>query len=646
MRNNLSTICLTLMGISGVIPSAYGEQGDVVFTYDYAGATQDMFGVQRCVQIDAAMLLQDPSFVGFEISGVSIDIPTKEGCSCSPEASAWLTKELKVDGEFNSPDLQEVSGTIRNYGTEESPELRLDITFPEPYVMTEDGVYVGYSVTVTNCNVPGSGWTAKYPIVTVCDIDKPGSFMIHCTKGSSTLPQKYPEWIDMNESKHQALAMKVIMKGEISADAAGLAPQHTLYVAPGTTGNVYTDLNNYGTVPISSVEYSYTIEGNGVAKRTVTQGLQLETPVVGQVGAYTTLDLPFEAPDVVGNYKVDLRINKVNGMENGFKGSSILNMEVVPFLPDHCPLVEEYSGLWCGNCPEVYVTIKQMQDKYGKDFLPISYHVDDTLQSLGVGEMPREDYGLPDVYIEDRKKGLKYNNIGKTWLTARRTLAPADIKVKLFWEDKSHKALRAESIVKFVYDDPDANYMLTYAMVEDDMSDPKWAQRNFFTDYDYEGPYWDLFCHQPFVVTGLIFDDIIVNFPATRGIAESLPGTIEGLKDYRHSYVLDLKDATCKFVTADNNGQSLIQNPNKLRIVVLIIDGDTGNVVNSASTVYSADAEEYGNTGMADVDTEEFTDVEYYSLDGNKLNGIPESGIIIVLKRTADGRFHTEKVVL
>lgn len=71
-----------------------------------------------------------------------------------------------MEGEFNVPDIMEVNGTITNYGTEASPEMRLDVTFPEPYLLTEEGVYVGYSVNVTDCNVPGTGWTSK---ISYCD---------------------------------------------------------------------------------------------------------------------------------------------------------------------------------------------------------------------------------------------------------------------------------------------------------------------------------------------------------------------------------------------------------------------------------------------------------------------------------------------
>ncbi len=629
---------------------AYASDNDFVFTYDYEGATHDIFGVRRCVQIDAAMHLKDPSLVGFEILGVSIDIPSKDGCECDPTAFAWLSKNLQVDGEYNLPDIQETKGEIINYGTESEPELRLDIMFENPYQITDEGVYAGYSVVVKSCNVPGSGWTSKYPIVTVCDIDQPESFMIHSTKDDSDFPQAYPEWTDVGQDTHQALAMRVLMRGKRMNNAAGLKPLQTLYVAPGTSGFVYTDLSNYGTQPISSIEYSYAIESAGENPITITKELTLDTPILGQIGAYATLDLPFEAPETVGKYSVEVRVGKVNNVVNEFTGSTVVDMEVVPFLPANRPLVEDYTGLWCGYCPAVYVAVKQMQDKYGEDFLSIAYHIKDEIQGVAYSELPSSSSGLPIVYIKDRSEKINYDNLESIWLRQRRGLAEAAIDVKIYWEDTDRTSLRAESKVRFVYDHPDADYMLTYAMVEDGMSDPKWMQANQFMFDNFEGPYWDLFCGQPIKVNGLVYDDVIVNFPSTTGIEGSLPTDIYGDTEYYHSSVLDLKDGTCKFQYINNYGESIIKDPNKLRIVALLIDGKTGKVCNAATSGYSGDAEVFNSTeGVESIHTDleggEIITTEYYSLDGIQLNSIPNKAPVIIVRHMEDGSIRTEKKI-
>lgn len=621
--------------------SSKADEGrEYTFTYDYEGATHNLFGIQRNVQLDAAMLLNDPSLIGSQVIGISVDIPSKEGCSCDPVASAWLTQKLQVDGEYNSPDIQEMKGEIKNYGTETEPNLRLDITFTEPYTVTEEGVYVGYSVNVTSCNVPGSGWTAKYPIVTVCDIVKPQSFMFHCTKGNSTLPQKYPEWTDLGESMKQALAMRVLMKGATMEYGAELKPHHPLYVAPESEGYVYTDLNNLGSSPISSIEYTYSIYDEKELYKTVTQDLILPEPILGQLGSYTTLDLPFESPDRIGEYEVELRIEKINGHSNGYLGSSAFTMEVVPFVPVNRPLIEDYTGMWCGNCPGVYVTLRQMLDKYGDNFLSLSYHTEDRLQGVATDQMPSPSYGLPRVYIGNRSDLVNNDNIESIWLSQRRQLAPADVNIQLMWEDETHTSLRAESSVKFVFDEEDADYMISYALVEDDMTDPNWNQTNYYTNEHFEGPYWDLFCGQPHTVSGIVYNDVVLYYPNTKGIEHSIPSTIEALKEYTYNSSLPISEAICRNANMKNFNKSILKNKDKLRVVAVLIDGKTGYVVNAASSGYSKDAPLYIDPSGIDLPEESETmvkSIEYYSIDGILLNEKPEHGIFICISRMTDG---------
>ncbi|MDE6296889.1 MAG: hypothetical protein K2L89_03500, partial [Muribaculaceae bacterium] len=582
--------------------------------------------------------LKDPSLAGFEILGISVNVPTKEGCSCDPIASAWLTNKLQVAGEYNLPDLQQVNGLIKNYGTEEDPELRLDLTFPEPYKLTDEGVYIGYSLTVTSCNVPGSGWTAKYPIETVCDIDAPECFMIHCTKGSSTLPQKYPEWTDMGQTTHQALAMKVMMRGTTRDNAAGLVPLQVLYASPGSTGKVYTRLNNYGTNPINSIEYSYALDLESDEPQTFTEKIVLDTPVNGQMGASAMLDLSFNVPEAVGQHEISVRVDKVNDVPNEYTGSTKIKVDVVPFLPVNRPLIEDYTGMWCKYCPMVYVILKQMQDKYGDALLSLAYHCDDQIQGVKAAELPSSSYGLPKVYIGNRKEEIEANNVESQWLFKRRELAPADISVVLSWADEAHSKLKAESTVRFIYDEMNADYKLAYALVEDDMSDPAWRQDNAYNNSDFTGPYWDLFCGKGSWIKGLIYDDVVVSFPYTRGIDGSVPSEIEGGVEYKHSGMLDLKDAVCQYVASPHYNANIIKNPDKLRVVALLIDGKSGNVCNAASTRYSGQAPTIVDPAgvefpLAEDAGADIVSTEYYTLDGIGLKVLPDNGVFIKIDR-------------
>lgn len=640
---------LLTLGLSVITPlQSRGAEEELIFTYDYEGAEHAAVGIQRLVQTDAAMLIKDASFVGFDILGVSVDIPSLEGCSCDPIASAWLTRELKVVGEYNLPDVEQVNGLIKNYGTEENPELRLDLTFPEPYKLTEEGIYVGYSLNVTSCKTV-NGWTSKYPIVTVCDVNKPESFMIHCTKGSSTLPQKYANWTDLGVSRQEALAMRVILRGDIKENAASLMPEQTLYSAPGEEGYVFTTLTNHGTSPVSSIEYSYILPDDNGESTVMTHEFKVDPPLSGKIGAFTTIDIPFVAPEKVGNYELDLKVIKVNGMDNSHSGESTLKIDVVPFLPVHRPLIEDYASFSCGYCPAVYVAIKQMYDKYPDNFLAISYHIDDYLQVLTMDRFPSQSINMPEVYMENRQANINLNNMEYLWVREQRNLAPADIDVNIYWNDAEKTSVRAESDVKFVYDNADADYALAYSLIEDGMSNSSWSQENQYFMSDFTSPYWDLFCGKGYLVKGLVYDDIVVNFPAPLGIEGSLPTIIESGKVYSHYDNLIPADALNVYKMSSSYGKNVIIDPDKLRVVAMLIDKKTGRVCNAVTSGYTKDAPVYdpNAVGIDEIEGEnvesDIAEINYYSLDGIRLDKLPENGVVIIVTKLKDGSVSTAK---
>lgn len=624
-------------GVAVIAPMTATAE-DFTFTYNYEGAELSGFGTQRNVPTDAAMLLKNPSLVGSKIVGISVDIPYIKDCTVDPTGYGFLTTELKLKGDDNDPDIIETAGQVTNVGTEEEPQMRLDVTFAEPYTLTEEGVYVGYTLFVTNCKTV-SGWTAKYPLLLVNNIDQPQAFMIHARQATSTLPSKYPIWYDLGADKHQALAMRVILSGEQHDAAVSAEFQQEMYAAPSTTGNVFTMLTNGGAEPVELIEYTYTVDD-----RVVTNEYAVNPPLAGQVGATALIDLPFEVPAEEGAYNYDVRITKVNGLENGNTASVPLTVNVVPFLPVNRPIIDDYTAFWCQFCPSAYVAVRQIQDKYGEfEALAVSYHVTDDMSTVEVSNLPNADeFGTPSVFINRTKADI--DNLEYDWLRARRQLAPADLDVKLYWADNSRKSVIAQSNLKFIYDDPEADYKMVYVMVEDDMSDPSWAQVNAYWNKNYEGKYWDLFCGQKPVVLGLVYNDMALYLPETNGIAGSVPANIVAGEDYGYNYEMSLSDAICRYSQSAKYGENVIKNVDKVRVVALLLDNKTGKVCNAATTGYTADAPVYGTVGVDELgEGVTVLTTEYYSLDGLRLSEKPEAGVCIVVEGLSDGTVRTAK---
>lgn len=114
--------------------------------------------------------------------------------------------------------------------------------------------------------------------------------------------------------------------------------------------------------------------------------------------------------------------------------------------------------------------------------------------------------------------------------------------------------------------------------------------------------------------------------------------------EYNHNHILDLSDATCKYSVISTFGESLIKDPEKLRVIVLLIDGNTGNVVNAASSAHSGMTD---NSRTEEIpEKSEVLSTEYFSLDGRHIYPQPGSRVVIVVLHMSDGTTQTEKRIL
>ena len=190
MKRQFMHLCLTallaLMGGSAVMADnqiTY-SQGEAALNYGTGGKNAETY--------DVAMLIQNPALVGARILGVRIAFPFANDLS---NASAWLTKQLPaiVSSKAGAPDITSKAFDIKEGTTE--------ILFEQPYTLTAEGVYVGYSFDVAKVT------TALRPVVTTA-YTTPGGFYIHTTKVYRTA------WRSLYTYAGD-LAMEVLLEGDV-----------------------------------------------------------------------------------------------------------------------------------------------------------------------------------------------------------------------------------------------------------------------------------------------------------------------------------------------------------------------------------------------------------------------------------------------
>ena len=180
----------------------------------------------------------------------------------------------------------------------------------------------------------------------------------------------------------------------------------------------------------------------------------------------------------------------------------------------------------------------------------------------------------------------------------------------------------------------DGKYALEYVLVEDGLTGTgsDWDQSNYYSGGD-NGD-MSFFDEAEDYVHGLVFNDVAVLMSQIGGIEGSVPANVEADKPVTHEYTFYLFDAL------NTSGQKVVQDTNKLKVVALLINQETGEVVNANKVKVGE------NTGINAIQNNDskMVAVEYYDLGGRKLSSLQRGANIVVI-RYADGSQHTMKVV-
>ncbi|MDE5870450.1 MAG: hypothetical protein K2H22_00675 [Muribaculaceae bacterium] len=591
------------------------------FTYNFTDETPYAYGKEKAETVDVAIHLGSPAMIGKKVTGIAVHV-----FGDAAELSAFqgfLTTELKTKNQnkakVNDPDICAVDGTYA--------DGILTVTFSEPYTITEKGVYVGYSLAITGGQSEASG----KPVAVVSG-NVPDSFWFHSTSSVQ-------KWSDYAARYDLISDMTVSLEGDFPGNAVSISIPRKVYA--GLESEAYADVlvTNQGIQEVKSIAYSF--EANGMSGN---GEYVFQEPIPGKLCYPAEISLPVGLYGETGQGELIVRIDNVNGKPNEVTDAlASARFEVMPFVPKNRPLVEEYTGLNCGWCPRGYVTLAEMNEKYSHDFVALSYHSaafeqESEMVYLKTTEFPYQPSGYPSSQV-NRTVSPSVGDIPKTWEAQRRDMPCVDVDVELEWADDSRKTLKAVAKSRFIHDISESPYLMTFALVADGLSNPKWAQYNAYSFDDTDvtgltGKWWDLFVHTNRNVFGLVFDDVVLSFPDVKGIPGSLPTDIKQAQVYENTFTVNIDDIR------NLAGLDVVNDFGLTRVVAVIVDSKTGAVVNCASSGYPGQSGVKKVSG-SNVDT---LSCEYYDLTGRRILN-PDKGIFIKTERLSDGSVRTSKVM-
>ncbi len=606
--------------------SAMAAEGTITFTY--AGDDCGYWGKGKSEIYDAAIRIQDPALVGKKITGIRAVLNAYEGIEST---SLWLTKELtleKIDGvKVTVPDVcaVEVAPEQTTIAGLDDTFGQLSATLAEPYVLTEEGIYVGYSLTVPAVE-KGEALTPKqqYPLL-LSSCNNPNSLYVRASKD-------FLKWVAYNDKLGAAAMIYVSIEGEFDEYSVGIQSLATAYAGVNEDFALKAKISTPGLQDVSSLGYTYTLGGKSFEKT-----LTFDTPIAADFVNSTSVELPIEAVSELGEYTIDLTINQVNGNANANPApSATCSLTVLPFVPQHRPLLEEFTGTWCGWCTRGYIALELLNEIYGDNVVLAAYHNGDPMEvtgkfPVGVSGFPSSTLnrnGISDPYYGTYNDGFGMKlNVEESM----ETVVPADIQVKAVWANEEMTEIKVESSATFFEDTKNAGYKVGYLLINNGIKGEggDWPQSNYYSSYagQYDGTELEVLTTWPSKVTDLVFNDVVVDVTGMMGVAGAVPSDVSFNVPY---------DAEYSFNIASNK---VIQDKNQLYVAAFIINRD-GTILNANKAKVT---EGTAVKGLENAAVE--VSAEYYNLSGVRVAN-PQQGIYVKVAKMADGSIRTSKVAI
>lgn len=621
MLKKLFASCL----LGSAMLSAVAAQSAITFTY--ASEDYGIWGKGKSEIYDAAIRIDDPALVGKKITAIRAVLNAYEGIEST---SLWLSKELTLEKvgsvKVTVPDVcsAEVSPEKISLPDSDGSYGQLSTTLADPYVITEDGIYVGYSLTVPTLE-KGQVLSnqQQYPLLFSPSSNR-NSLYLRASKD-------FLKWVSYNDKLGAAAMIYVTIEGEFPEYSVGLKSLATTYAPVDKEFNVKALISTPGAKDVSSIGYTYTVGGKSFERT-----LEFETPIASDFVNSTSVDLPIAALSELGEYTIDLNINKVNGNDNeNPQSSAFCEVKVLPYLPQHRPMLEEFTGTWCGWCTRGYYALETLNDLYGDAIVLAAYHDSDPMQVTD--SYPVRVDGFPSASlnrngIEDPYYGNANDGFGMKdeVVESMETAVPAEIQVKAFWSNEEQTEIKVESTATFFEEKANAGYKVGYILINNGLSGAgsAWLQSNYFSSYasSYAGTELEVLTTWPAKVAGLVFNDVVVDVDGMMGIEDSVPSDISFNEPYVSEFSYDI---------ASN---SVIQDKDKLFVAAFIINPN-GTILN-ANKVKVSDA-----TAVKAIDANvKETTAEYYNLSGIRV-AKPENGIFVKVAKMTDGSIRTSKEV-
>jgi hypothetical protein len=528
------------------------------------------------------------------------------------DVAVWLTKDLKDPIDSAAVVYVKVdSNDIKAYPTP------TDVALPTPYTITSDGIYVGYTFTVTD----KVDQFDSSPIVT--------SFKEDEVDNATFLDYPGFGWMNFSGFGSGNLAISALLSGGINENSAAINDFDDCKVVQGDTLDLPIQITDYGYAPIKSV--AYTITTNGVASDEQTVTLDEPFDVYGHKASLTIKMPSSTEPDFA---QKGVTITKVNGVDNAASAKQKLSTAGLITVSENAPhrtVMENFTMIDNGFSPEGIVAMNKLDKLYPDNFIGIEMHYSDVMALNDYNAIwattnypgcviNRITYANPyfGTIAYPNPMGTVPFAINDDVMAAQKNICESDLKIEPTWNEDS-TTVNVKTSTTFNYNRTDAPYALGYLLMEDGLSGTGdiWAQQNdikYFTTDNFPEADFEEFLYGEGRLQNYKFNRVPVGvYGIAKGIDASITAPLVNKVKQEYEYKIDVAPDT------------IIQNKKDLYVVALLFNTTTNEIVNAAKAYITSVA-----TAIDAVTPETAVrEVARYALDGRRLTS-PTKGINIV----------------
>ena len=525
------------------------------------------------------------------VQAVRVYLPSSAVSSLS-NMKIWISKELP-DSISKADVVQTTLGSLTSGAN--------DFKLRTPYEINDGGFYIGYCVTSSTGYFIRCGGT-----------DAPNAFWI----GN---PEAGMGWSDLNGNGLGKLAFQILVEGgNFPSDCVTAEDFGQNLVLQGQEASIPITITNMGENPIRTISYTISTEGGSTTEEKEVSLNSL--PLNGS----KTVNIPFASDAETRKYQKTFTITQVDGKPNTASNPSATGFLIT--LKENqpvTPVIEEFTGTWCGWCPRGTVGMEKVHEAYGDQVVQIAAHNGDPMAISAYNTVINKYVsGFPSsltdrMYDEDPS----FSGLTTALNKAFKRVAPASIALSAEWDSDAMTKVVFNTTTRFAYNDDNGQYGIAFVLVEDGLkgTGSNWAQTNYYSGQGTGDMSW--WGKQGSSVTGLEYNHVAVaGWSLLNGVNGSVNSNIDANTEQKYTY------------TGNISSNSVIQDKTKLKAVAMLIDRTNGTIVNSAQ----ATIVDYA-TGIKSAtlnEKEQMINDNLFDLSGRKLSNI-QQGINII--RMNDG---------